>query len=80
MATLEDLRDTFDKFCAFGSTRSLSSSNSTLAASTSSLSLASMDGTRFAKFARDSGLVDGRKITATDIDLVFNKVKSKSSR
>ncbi|KAI8844202.1 hypothetical protein BC829DRAFT_419922 [Chytridium lagenaria] len=39
-----------------------------------------LDGPRFAKFARDTGLVDGKKVTATDIDIIFNKTKSKGNR
>jgi len=33
-----------------------------------------MDGKTFAKFAKDSKLLD-KKLTATDVDLAFNKVK-----
>ncbi|KAJ3192112.1 hypothetical protein HK101_007038 [Irineochytrium annulatum] len=40
----------------------------------------SLDGAKFAKFARDTGIIDGRKITATDIDIIFNKVKAKGNR
>lgn len=38
-----------------------------------------MEGKTFAKVAKDSGLLD-KKLTATDIDLVFAKVKGKTER
>ncbi|KAJ3407993.1 hypothetical protein HDV05_005211 [Chytridiales sp. JEL 0842] len=66
MATIEDLRVTFNKFCAFGSG--------------SAAENAGMEGSKFAKFARDSGLIDSKKITTTDIDIIFNKVKAKTAR
>jgi len=37
-----------------------------------------MDGKTFAKLAKDCGLLD-KKLTATDVDLVFNKVKTSSA-
>ncbi|KAL4432502.1 hypothetical protein ABPG74_013356 [Tetrahymena malaccensis] len=39
---------------------------------------ADMDGKTFAKFAKDCGLLD-KKLTATDIDLIFAKVKTSSA-
>jgi hypothetical protein len=56
MANLEDLNDVFEKFCAFGSNRNLAAIDS---------NGSQMDGAKFAKFARDSGLVDNKKITTT---------------
>lgn len=38
-----------------------------------------MDGKTFAKFAKDTGCVD-KALTATDVDLVFAKVKDKAAR
>lgn len=38
-----------------------------------------MDGKQFAKFSKDSGILD-KKLTATDIDLIFAKVKDKTAR
>ena len=38
-----------------------------------------MDGKTFAKLAKDCGLLD-KKLTTTDIDLVFAKIKDKSAR
>lgn len=40
---------------------------------------AEIDGKTFAKFAKDCKILD-KKLTATDIDLVFAKVKDKSAR
>ncbi|KAI9342551.1 P25-alpha [Obelidium mucronatum] len=39
-----------------------------------------MDGAKFAKFTKDAGLVDGKKITTTEVDIVFNKAKAKTAR
>ena len=38
-----------------------------------------MDGAKFVKFARDCHIID-KKITTTDIDIIFNKVKEKGER
>ena len=38
-----------------------------------------MEGKSFAKVAKDCGLLD-KKLTATDVDLIFAKVKAKSER
>ena len=38
-----------------------------------------MDGKSFAKVAKDCGLLD-KKLTSTDIDLIFAKIKDKSAR
>ena len=38
-----------------------------------------MDGKTFAKFAKDTKLLD-KKLTTTDVDLAFAKVKEKSER
>lgn len=38
-----------------------------------------MEGKSFAKMAKDCKLLD-KKLTATDIDLIFAKVKDKSER
>lgn len=39
---------------------------------------ADMDGKTFAKFAKDCGLLD-KKLTSTDIDLTFAKIKTSSA-
>jgi len=38
-----------------------------------------MDGKGFAKLAKDTKLLD-KKLTATDVDLAFSKVKDRSAR
>jgi hypothetical protein len=40
---------------------------------------AQMDGKSFAKMAKDTGILD-KKLTATDIDLIFAKAKQKTER
>ncbi|KAI8613955.1 p25-alpha-domain-containing protein [Chytriomyces sp. MP71] len=39
-----------------------------------------MDGTKFAKFTKDTGVQDGKKVTSTEVDIVFGKVKEKTAR
>ncbi|KAI8822048.1 p25-alpha-domain-containing protein [Fimicolochytrium jonesii] len=68
---MEDLREIFDAFCAFGSNRNLA---------TGEAGGNTMDGAKFAKFARDNKLIDNKKVTSTDVDIVFNKVKPKGAR
>ncbi|KAJ1552692.1 hypothetical protein HK096_010776 [Nowakowskiella sp. JEL0078] len=74
MATTDELKNIYESFCSFGSTRNNSSG------SLMDINGSTMDGAKFAKFARDTKIVDGKKITITDIDIIFNKVKAKSSR
>ena len=38
-----------------------------------------MDGKSFVKLAKDTGLVD-RKLTTTEVDIIFAKVKAKFER
>lgn len=38
-----------------------------------------MDGKTFAKVAKDCKILD-KNLTATDVDLIFNKVKTKAAR
>lgn len=59
------MEDVFKSFCAFGA-----GSKDTVAA---------MDNAKFAKLSRDLKLLD-KKLTATDIDIMFSKVKSKTER
>ncbi|KAI9199861.1 p25-alpha-domain-containing protein [Polychytrium aggregatum] len=77
MATVEDLRSTYETFCSFGSSRNLSGIS---AASMDLVTGPTMDGAKFAKFCRDSGLVEGKAITSTDVDIIFNKAKAKGAR
>ena len=39
-----------------------------------------LTGAKFAKFARDTKIVDNKTITTTDIDIFFNKAKKKDAR
>jgi len=41
--------------------------------------VAEMDNAKFAKLCRDSKILD-KKLTATDVDLIFSKVKAKGER
>jgi len=38
-----------------------------------------MDNAKFAKFARDTKILD-KKLTSTDVDIIFSKVKAKTDR
>jgi hypothetical protein len=40
----------------------------------------SMDNQRFNKFCKDCKIIDGKNITSTDCDIIFNKMKSKGAR
>jgi len=73
-AKLNELQNIYEAFCNFGANRGSSGSISNLALGHL------MDGAKFAKFARDTKLVDNKKITSTDVDIIFNKVKPKSER
>jgi hypothetical protein len=57
--------DMFVSFCAFGAGQTGSTD---------------MDGRKFAKFAKDCALLDRKKLTTTDIDLIFTRVKLKGKR
>jgi hypothetical protein len=39
-----------------------------------------MEGKSFAKLAKDLKLTDSKKLTPTDVDLVFAKIKDKNAR
>jgi hypothetical protein len=38
-----------------------------------------MEGKQFAKLVKDTGLLD-KKLTTTDVDLIFAKIKDKAAR
>ncbi|KNC96072.1 uncharacterized protein SPPG_08463 [Spizellomyces punctatus DAOM BR117] len=76
MGTLEDLREIYEAFCAFGSNRNLSNPHGSM----ESIAGPTMDGAKFAKFARDNRLIDNKRVTTTDVDIIFNKVKTKGAR
>lgn len=75
MASVQDLRDLFESFCSFGSNRNLATGSS------SNLSGdMQMDNARFSKFCKDCKVIEGKKITSTDVDILFNKIKTKGAR
>ena len=39
-----------------------------------------LDGKSFAKIAKDLKLIDPKNLTATDVDLIFAKIKDKTAR
>ncbi|KAJ6653004.1 hypothetical protein lerEdw1_010209 [Lerista edwardsae] len=39
-----------------------------------------MTGKNFSKMLKETGVMDGKFVTSTDVDIVFNKVKSKNAR
>ena len=57
------MEDVFRSFCAFGAEKT----------GTAPL----MDGAKFAKLFRDLKLLD-KNVTATDVDIIFSKVKPKT--
>ncbi|TPX44587.1 hypothetical protein SeMB42_g01542 [Synchytrium endobioticum] len=74
MADLEALRDRYEAFCAFGSSRNLAG-----AATSIDIGGHQMDNAKFAKFTKDTGIVD-KRVTIIDVDIIFNKVKAKGAR
>lgn len=66
MAYEETIRGIYNDFAAFGANRGAS--------------MPMMDGPKFAKFAKDCKLLDKTNLTATDVDLIFAKAKSKTER
>ncbi|KAI2570221.1 tubulin polymerization promoting protein family member 2 [Homo sapiens] len=56
---------TFHRFAAFGE----SSSSGT-----------EMNNKNFSKLCKDCGIMDGKTVTSTDVDIVFSKVKAKNAR
>uniref|UniRef100_A0A8C4LQ64 Tubulin polymerization promoting protein family member 2 n=1 Tax=Equus asinus TaxID=9793 RepID=A0A8C4LQ64_EQUAS len=56
---------TFQRFAVFGE----SSSTGT-----------EMNNKNFSKLCKDCGIMDGKMVTSTDVDIVFSKVKAKNAR
>ena len=75
MADIEALYGAFENFCSFGGSRTKLSGSGSI----SNLSGNTMEGAKFAKFCRETYILDS-SITMTDVDIVFNKVKSKTER
>lgn len=79
---MEHLEEIFESFCAFGSSRnaaSLTGSMSNLSGSQANLSGPTMDNQKFAKFARESKVLNP-KVTTVDVDNAFVKVKDLHGR
>jgi len=68
------LRAIYESFCSFGSNRNLNMS------SMDQLYGPTMDGNKFAKFTRDCKIIDGKNVTSTDVDILFNKCKAIGAR
>ncbi|XP_049624639.1 tubulin polymerization-promoting protein family member 2 [Suncus etruscus] len=56
---------TFQKFAVFGDPSSKGNE---------------MNNKNFAKLCKDCGIIDGKAVTSTDVDIVFSKVKAKNTR
>ncbi|KAM9808678.1 tubulin polymerization-promoting protein family member 3 isoform 1-T3 [Syngnathus typhle] len=61
----EALLNAFSRFAVYGDTKA---------------SGKEMNGKNWAKLCKDCKIIDGKSITGTDVDIVFSKVKQKSSR
>ncbi|NWQ75519.1 TPPP2 protein, partial [Columbina picui] len=59
------VEDAFHKFAVYGNTAA--SGND-------------MTGKNFSKMCKECGVMDGKAVTSTDVDIVFNKVKAKGAR
>ncbi|NXW85907.1 TPPP2 protein, partial [Alopecoenas beccarii] len=59
------VEDAFRKFAVYGNTAA--SGND-------------MTGKNFSKMCKECGVMDGKAVTSTDVDIVFNKVKAKGAR
>jgi len=77
---IEQLEQIFESFCAFGSSRNMAASNSNIADSTSNLNGSVMDNQKFAKFARETKIINPPKVTSVDVDNAFMKVKPRTGR
>nr|XP_056719830.1 tubulin polymerization-promoting protein family member 2 [Euleptes europaea] len=62
---MSGLETTFRKYAMYGDTAATGND---------------MTGKNFSKMLKECGVMDGKCVTSTDVDIVFNKVKSKSAR
>ncbi|CAM5146204.1 unnamed protein product [Natator depressus] len=62
---MSELEKAFRKFATYGDTAATGND---------------MTGKNFSKMLKDCGVMDGKAVTSTDVDIVFNKVKTKGSR
>ncbi|KAL0994270.1 hypothetical protein UPYG_G00120050 [Umbra pygmaea] len=63
--SVEEVETAFKKFAIHGDTKATGKE---------------MNGKNFAKLCKDCRIIDGKNVTATDVDIVFTKVKSKTAR
>jgi hypothetical protein len=77
MATYDhnELFIVFDRFASFGA-----GAKTGVTASFENINGPLLDNAKFAKLCRETKVIDGKNITSTDIDIVYNKVKPKGSR
>ncbi|XP_062328097.1 tubulin polymerization-promoting protein family member 3 [Osmerus eperlanus] len=64
-AGMEQLMTSFKKFAIHGDTKATGKE---------------MNGKNWAKLCKDCKIIDGKNVTSTDVDIVFTKVKAKTSR
>lgn len=64
-ASVSDAEVSFRKFAVHGDTKATGKE---------------MNGKNFAKLCKDCKVIDGKNVTATDVDIVFSKVKAKTVR
>uniref|UniRef100_A0A3P8YMU3 Tubulin polymerization-promoting protein family member 3 n=1 Tax=Esox lucius TaxID=8010 RepID=A0A3P8YMU3_ESOLU len=62
---MEQLMNSFKKFAIHGDTKATGKE---------------MNGKNWAKLCKDCKIIDGKNVTGTDVDIVFTKVKAKTSR
>ncbi|XP_053119808.1 tubulin polymerization-promoting protein family member 2-like [Hemicordylus capensis] len=62
---MSELEKAFRKFATYGDTAATGSD---------------MTGKNFSKMLKECGVMDGKAVTSTDVDIVFNKVKTKGAR
>ncbi|KAM6451924.1 tubulin polymerization-promoting protein family member 2 isoform 4-T5 [Liasis olivaceus] len=62
---MSELEKAFHKFAVYGDTAATGHD---------------MTGKNFSKMLKECGVMDGKAVTSTDVDIVFNKVKAKGAR
>ncbi|NXL06649.1 TPPP2 protein, partial [Mesembrinibis cayennensis] len=62
---MSEVENAFHKFAMYGDT---------------SASGNDMTGKNFSKMCKECGIMDGKAVTSTDVDIIFNKVKTKGAR
>nr|AAH62530.1 Tubulin polymerization-promoting protein family member 3 [Danio rerio] len=62
---MDQLLNSFKKFAVHGDTKATGKE---------------LNGKNWAKLCKDCKVIDGKNVTSTDVDIVFTKVKAKTSR